>query len=63
MNKCSYCGQYVCRANCPNYKEPEIVTYCIQCRESIKEGDRYYVVNDKDYCEYCITDSMRTAEV
>ena len=33
--------------------EPEIVTCCCVCDEIICEGDGYYRIDDKDFCEFC----------
>lgn len=33
--------------------EPEIVTCCCVCGEVIYEGDGYYIIDNRDFCEFC----------
>lgn len=60
---CEYCHQYQCPSRCPNAKEPPIFDYCEECGEPIYDGDEYYHIGDKNYCEACVQSSYRTAEV
>lgn len=64
MNKCPECGDMYGhhRTNCPNREEPATITYCIKCRDSIHEGDRYYDIDGSAWCDYCIGEARRTAE-
>ena len=39
----------------------EILDVCAECGEPIREGDDYYEVDGKRYCESCIDDMRRLA--
>lgn len=42
-------------------EEPEIVYYCEECGEPIREGEIYFNVGDYIYCEDCINGCKKTA--
>jgi hypothetical protein len=63
INICELCGNYPCDYRCPNAPEPPIVFYCDECGEPIYEGDTYYQVDLDKYCEDCMNDFKRIAEV
>lgn len=60
---CEVCRRSWCDSRCPNAAEPPVVTLCYWCDREIHEGDDYYHVGDRDYCEDCIKDCRKTAEV
>ena len=60
---CDYCHQYTCPSGCPNAPDPPIYAHCEICDEPIYDGDEYYKINEHNYCEACVLNSYRTAEV
>lgn len=59
---CQLCRRSPCDSRCPNSSSP-VVAICYFCDTEIYEGDDYYRIGDRDYCEDCITDCRKTAEV
>ena len=43
--------------------EPAVVYTCDECGDTICEGEVYYSVGDKKYCEYCMRAMMHIAEL
>ena len=61
---CEHCHYYSGHhPSCPNAPEPPIFDHCEICDEPIYEGDEYYHIDEKNYCEACVRGSYRTAEV
>lgn len=60
---CEICRQYICPANCPNAPEPPVFAECSGCGTPILDGDDYYDVDGDYYCEDCIYECRKTAEV
>lgn len=63
---CKICGHSICPGACPNADEPRVFGKCINCGDTIYEGDEYYLLdnNHNEYwCEQCIEGARRTAEV
>lgn len=60
---CEICRQSMCPSGCPNAPEPPVYTECDECDESIYDGDEYYAIGDRNYCESCVMGGYRTAEV
>ena len=60
---CEYCRQYKCPASCPNAPEPSVFAECAECGFEIFDGDDYYDINGKYYCEECIENCRKIAEV
>lgn len=60
---CEYCRQYVCPAACPNAPEPPVFAECVGCGIDIMDGDDYYDIDGDYYCEDCIYERRKTAEV
>ena len=60
---CEYCRQYTCPSSCPNAPEPPVFAECSLCGNDILDGDDYYEINGDYYCEDCIDERRRTAEV
>lgn len=60
---CSECRQSPCHPRCPNAEEPPIYSKCEICGEPIYDGDEFYQIDDHDYCESCVFESYKTAEV
>lgn len=60
---CELCMMHPCHPRCPNSPEPPIFAHCSFCGEPIYDGDDYYEIDDYKYCEACIHDSRKTAEV
>lgn len=60
---CEYCHSYPHRRGCPNEPEAPIVTSCSNCHRNIREGDEYFDIDGEPWCETCIEDSRKTAEV
>jgi hypothetical protein len=60
---CEYCrydrGHH---PQCPEADEPRIITYCLECKEAIREGDEYYHIGDQTYCEECMETFKKYAE-
>lgn len=60
---CQECRCHPCHPRCPNAPEPRVVTTCEMCGEDILEGDTIYVIGDDTFCEECIRDSEKEAEI
>ena len=60
---CEICRHSPCHPRCPNAPEPPVVCVCSQCGEGIYEGDEFYDIHGEEWCENCIEDCVRTAEV
>lgn len=60
---CELCRQYRCPASCPNAEEPPVVEKCIHCGDYIREGEDYYDIDGAIWCEECIDNSRKTAEL
>lgn len=61
---CSECYQTPCHPRCPNAEyEEQVVCYCDECKTEIYEGEKYYEIHGKIYCECCIDDCKKIAEV
>lgn len=60
---CEMCRQYPCHPQCPN-AEPILYGYCEKCGKQIYAGERICELDvGVAYCEDCISDSWKTAEV
>lgn len=61
---CKECGHYICPSNCPNssYEEREVCR-CEICNKPILEGDEYYEIGELNYCEDCVLNGYKVAEV
>ena len=60
---CKECLQTPCHPRCPNADGPEVFGECDGCGNEIYDGDEYYEIDGKIYCEDCIIDFRKTAEV
>ena len=60
---CEICLTTPCDPRCPNAPEPRVVHKCINCGESIREGDTFYDVDGEPWCEVCMKDCRKIAEV
>ena len=60
---CEECRQIPCHPRCPNAPDPPMVYKCIYCAKPIREGDEFYDVDGDPWCEDCMTDCHKTAEV
>jgi hypothetical protein len=60
---CDICRRSICPSSCPNAPEPERFGTCSVCGAKILDGEDYYNINDDYWCEECIRDARRTAEV
>ena len=60
---CKECGRFVCSSGCPNAPEPPKFGECKVCGADIFEGDDYYEIDGEYWCEPCVYDARRTAEV
>lgn len=63
---CDVCLQHPCHPRCPNAPEPSeppYVTECLNCGEKIYDGDYYYDIDGEEWCEECIKECRKTAEV
>ena len=60
---CEICRKYKCPSGCPNAPEPPIFAFCYECDAEIYDGDAYYEIEERKYCESCVSSSYRTAEV
>ena len=59
---CELCRHNPCSAGCPNAPEPEPVYICDECEDGIYDGDTYYELGGKIYCQGCIDYARQTAE-
>lgn len=60
---CDICRQTPCNSRCPNAPEPPVFGICVNCKEEILDGYDYYDIDGDIWCEECIDDSRKTAEV
>lgn len=60
---CSICRQTPCSSRCPNAPEPLVFGRCVKCKTKIYDGDDYYNIDGEYYCEDCIDNCRKTAEV
>lgn len=60
---CDLCHYSICPSSCPNADEPPVFAKCEICGEPIYDGDEYFEIDDKPYCEACVYGCYRTAEV
>ena len=60
---CDICLQNPCHDNCPNAPYPPIFGECENCGAEIYDGDDYYEVEEKPYCEACMHSFWKTARV
>lgn len=60
---CELCLRSPCDSRCPNAPEPPIFALCRECGEPIYDGDEYYEIDGRNYCEACVLNGYRTAEV
>lgn len=63
---CDVCLQHPCHPRCPNAPEPPeppYITECLNCGEKIYDGDYYYDIDGEEWCEECIKECRKTAEV
>ena len=60
---CKICLTHPCDSRCPNAPEPPIYARCSMCEKPIYDGDDYYEIDDYNYCESCVRDCWKTAEV
>ena len=60
---CEICRQYICPSGCPNAPEPPVFVECVGCGSDIMDGDDYYDIDGDYYCEDCIDQRRKTAEV
>lgn len=60
---CEYCRQFPHHPRCPMADEPPIFDHCHECGYEIYDGDEYYEIDGKNYCEACVGSCLRTAEV
>ncbi len=60
---CKECGFFKCHPRCPNAPEPPIFDHCEECGCEIYDGDEYYEIDGKRYCEACIYSFLKIAEV
>lgn len=60
---CDVCRQTPCASACPNAPEPPVFGRCACCGFKIYDGDDYYDIGGDIYCEECVEDSKKIAEV
>lgn len=60
---CDICLHSPCLPQCPNAPPPPVVFTCYNCGEPIYEGDNYYDIEGEAWCEECIDDALKTAEL
>ena len=53
---CEICGRSRCLQGCPNRIVPS-AKRCRACGMMLMEGDGYFRVNGKPYCEECMTEA------
>lgn len=51
-----------CDPRCPNAPEPLGVHECFLCEKQIFEGDYFYRLAHRIYCEECVEDAREEAE-
>ena len=60
---CEHCLQYPHHPRCPNAPEPPVYAKCDSCGGDIYDGDDFYMIDGNNYCETCVKDGLKTAEV
>lgn len=60
---CEICRQFKCPSACPNSPAPPVFSKCYGCGADILDGDEYYDIDGDYYCENCIYEFRKTAEV
>jgi len=63
--ECEYCHSglpYLHLSGCPECPDPPVVYICTQCNEDIYEGDTYFEIDLKKYCEFCVDRCKKVAE-
>lgn len=60
---CEVCRQSKCPSACPNAPAPSVFAECYGCGADIVDGDEYYDIDGDYYCENCIYERRKTAEV
>ena len=60
---CEICRQYKCPSACPNAPDPPAFAECVGCGCIIMDGDDYYDIDGDYYCEDCMHERRKTAEV
>ena len=60
---CEVCRTNPCDPRCPNSPDPPVFAECENCGKEIYDGDDYWEIDDKKYCEKCIDKFHKFAEV
>ncbi len=60
---CDCCRRSPCDSRCPNAPESPVYAHCDECGCVIRDGDDYYTIGGGVYCENCIEDARKEAEV
>lgn len=60
---CDVCRQHPCDSRCPNAPEPPLFGRCVNCGYKIYDGNEYYDIDGDIWCEDCIDERHKTAEV
>ena len=60
---CDICRMHPCHPSCPNAPERPVFDCCEICGADIYDGDDYYELNGHKYCETCVREGFKTAEV
>ena len=60
---CEICRQFKCPSACPNAPAPPVFSKCYGCGADILDGDEYYDIDGDYYCDNCIYECRKTAEV
>lgn len=60
---CDICRNYTCPGSCPNAPAPDEFGRCLHCGQVIYDGDDYYDIDGEIWCEDCIWECRKTAEV
>lgn len=59
---CDVCGSTPCNSRCPYSADWEKeFTKCYFCGNSIYEGETYYCIGDRNYCDDCINECQKIA--
>ena len=53
---CEICRTSPCVRRCPNAPIQKEVLKCENCKDGVKYGERYAVLNDVVFCENCLED-------
>lgn len=60
---CDMCLRWPCDPRCPNAPEPPVVFTCWNCGREIREGEDVYDINGEHWCQECIDDAHKYAEL